>query len=1337
MVNKQQRIVNILKYTTSRYISNNNRTTKLLHNHVHNKNCISIKRHLSSSTTSSNNTNNANNDDNEREQKNAGSVSTVQYDKTKEQIQQYDAVINHASDRQGKLSTNITSNIQSENSNNKLSSNSGTGNVDNNNDSTSHSATDDLTPKQPIINTDVNNNDNIQHTTDPDDSTHYSEPQFVSSPQYAASPISSNAVSSANASIPIAATTIQDTNNDIKHVDNDKKKDLPEPASTANSPLPAAEIRGLLWFDNLYPMRAAYIDFRHYLVTHNHESTIPTVMKAACGDSVEIIEMIPRIKEGGVFVRFKTHDTQQYPSPESVAEAVIKQLKEHPHRAWLTPQPIHSHLVYGSPFLEDLLRVFPANRLRIEIKGDLKLLAEVTVEQLYVELRPFGTLSDMSLGPCPEKPNIPRIATVQFQRMYSAVGARNCLHRYKIPIGAGGSNIDGVTLYLYYESLLKTSVITDFFNRHTRIMIPFLGLLLALFTYIVFDPIREFNVINHITKRFTLSNLENSYSKSRIARWLNDKYRNIMRSRFINRYINADRDNAENIEIVWSGRKMDEDKVTKWLHSVPDRILFLTGPKGAGKLALVDKVTKDKPNVVRLDFSTLVDRNDDEFIKGFSNLLGFKPGFSFLTFVSQLLDIVTPGASKATGSQSQFGTQLNKIFEVTSSALIEIAKKYHPHEIETRHILSANNNPALSQNTQHGRISVDTNKTSAKIHINSKGDNTKNDGSKTDGLDKAVNDNVDKTNVTQDNSSTTAPQPSQSKPSPISTDVKVDNTDANGKNNTNIFSSTFNTITSVFGGSDNDNNAEQQSKHTDNTTQLNDNKSRQDSSDTHNAEEDQSLLSRLFARGKQDDSVDKKQHKDHDKQHKHSNFDDDDSGNKPKHQHKSTQQYDSQDAIPLFIIDGFNTDNKDKHNSFMLTFTAWADNMTKLGLARFIYLSDSTLEEHISKTLPDAKLTEVMLADASKENAIEFVQASMRRIREAEKQQEDNNNNYQQEQIEQNNISVQHSQQQQQPQQQSNNTEQLQQSNNTQQFNNNNNNNNYILQQHQSSTLTHQLDPNTQSITDQPQQADDERTAQELDEIKQAIDIVGGRYNDLQTLVRGLESGSTPRDVVEDMVATATNNLRSVLFSDDKSTKDIQYNKVQLWLTINKLVDANRHMLLYDDLLFNVFKGNDVALRQLVRADLLRIEQQPHSRDRIKAGSGIQLEAMKRIVIMEKLRPGFDLLVAKYMINEEQKKIDSCEDELLKLSNLMHNELDLRRYLQHDESVVLKDIDIYSNGMTAAAVAKRRVDVLKLLNDSVDKYAQWDQRRRVAENEIKKPVILVKEDKDNIKTQQK
>jgi hypothetical protein len=187
-------------------------------------------------------------------------------------------------------------------------------------------------------------------------------------------------------------------------------------------------------------------------------------------------------------------------------------LKKNPQRAWFTAKPIHCHLVLGSPFVEDLSSRFPSARLKIEVKipalnASQQGLADITVEHLFEQLRPFGRIHEISLSNYVK--DQPRQAVVQFLRMFSAVGARNCLHRFRFPVlpppppaavsqaslaltPTATTGPTDVVIFLTYDSMLKTSVITDFFVRHPRIVIPLLGFLFAAFTYLIFDPCNYF-----------------------------------------------------------------------------------------------------------------------------------------------------------------------------------------------------------------------------------------------------------------------------------------------------------------------------------------------------------------------------------------------------------------------------------------------------------------------------------------------------------------------------------------------------------------------------------------------------------------------------------------------------------------------------------------------------------------------------------------------------------------------------------------------------------------------------------------------------------------------------
>ena len=303
---------------------------------------------------------------------------------------------------------------------------------------------------------------------------------------------------------------------------------------------------------------------------------------------------------------------------------------------------------------------------------------------------------------------------------------------------------------------------------------------------------------------------------------------------------------------------------------------------------------------------------------------------------------------------------------------------------------------------------------------------------------------------------------------------------------------------------------------------------------------------------------------------------------------------DDADEVPLLVIEGFTEENREKQAQFMSTLVQWSQQMTSQGLARVLFLTDTSLAERVTYSMADVKTAEVQLGDASLEQASEFVRQSLR---------------------------------------------------------------------------VPALD----------------------DATREAVRVVGGRYADLVMLVRALQSSSSTssasssagaaraREVAEEIAAGAESMLRQLLFSpplpsQSASTSGNTWSRVQLWQTIMKLAESPIGQAGYDDVLFNIFQGDDAALRALVRADLLRIVRVPSvfpepspspssprplsspapasaaSQYVVVPGSPVLLEAMRRSAQRPQFRAGLDVLVLKHLVAQETAKVQAMEQELERLS---------------------------------------------------------------------------------------
>ena len=140
------------------------------------------------------------------------------------------------------------------------------------------------------------------------------------------------------------------------------------------------------------------------------------------GQTAEIVEVMPRIKEGGAFVKF-THGSDA--TPLSVQTAVSKYLREKGIRPWSAPLlSVRSGLVMGKPWVEDLYRL-PSARLKVEFlpPSPEETAAELSQEQLYAFFRPYGKLADIVAQP-PDSKVVPRFAYLDYANFRRAVMAK-------------------------------------------------------------------------------------------------------------------------------------------------------------------------------------------------------------------------------------------------------------------------------------------------------------------------------------------------------------------------------------------------------------------------------------------------------------------------------------------------------------------------------------------------------------------------------------------------------------------------------------------------------------------------------------------------------------------------------------------------------------------------------------------------------------------------------------------------------------------------------------------------------------------------------------------------
>ncbi|OJJ44166.1 hypothetical protein ASPZODRAFT_161257 [Penicilliopsis zonata CBS 506.65] len=389
---------------------------------------------------------------------------------------------------------------------------------------------------------------------------------------------------------------------------------------------------------------------------------------------LEIKDIVPRVHEGGAFVKY-SHGAEV--DSTQVEDAIRAHLAEHPIRPWFNPfQSVEAARVLGRPWIEDLYRI-PSQRLKIEFLPTTpeSSAAELTQETLYSLLRPYGKLKTIERQPSDSKV-VPRYAYVEFRRPKYAVMARNCLHGFVLPETDGGGK-SGTKLKLQYERKIKLSMINNWLLSHPRIVLPILAAIVATITVIIFDPIRTFFI------RLKIKASAQSEGNA-ILRWVQKQM-----SKASFRFGHHGKSEVRGLMAIWENLQTEISQLQAWLTENVETFIVVQGPRGSGKRELVlDQTLKDRKYKIVIDCKQIQDaRGDAAKITKAAAQVGYRPVFSWMNSISSFIDLAAQGmiGTKA-GFSETLDVQLSKIWQSTATALKQVALEDHKKDEKGAHL---------------------------------------------------------------------------------------------------------------------------------------------------------------------------------------------------------------------------------------------------------------------------------------------------------------------------------------------------------------------------------------------------------------------------------------------------------------------------------------------------------------------------------------------------------------------------------------------------------------------------------------------------------------------------
>ncbi len=286
---------------------------------------------------------------------------------------------------------------------------------------------------------------------------------------------------------------------DVLKTLNSRRNKTKETGDNKSGHIDAGQNEGIFFLDNVFPLNLTFFAplpfFERLLPRIMQRLQNPNISAAPPEQIAEralhsplpikVTQILPRIREGGAFVKFSHEPDQDL----NEVETTVKQfLKQNPIKPWFNPvRRVKTFLVHGRPWVEDLHRM-PTPRVKVEFVPTApgQQAEELSQETLYSLFRRYGKLADIMPQPTDSK-DLPKFALLNFNTVRHAIRAKNCMHGFVLPAKEGGGST-GTMLKLTYEQRRKAHYMWDWFVNHPRITIPILIALFTTLSVMIFDP---------------------------------------------------------------------------------------------------------------------------------------------------------------------------------------------------------------------------------------------------------------------------------------------------------------------------------------------------------------------------------------------------------------------------------------------------------------------------------------------------------------------------------------------------------------------------------------------------------------------------------------------------------------------------------------------------------------------------------------------------------------------------------------------------------------------------------------------------------------------------------
>ncbi|ONH70023.1 Mitochondrial escape protein 2 [Cyberlindnera fabianii] len=480
-----------------------------------------------------------------------------------------------------------------------------------------------------------------------------------------------------SALLPIGARSLPLTKTQLPHRRWVSTEDIKQQDKAAGESVDAEETgviektrqESLMYFDRILPFRTSNWDLRQWfsyiVIADKRPEAIKDHVMALANPvdettqtpsipNLEITEVIPMKRDGGAFIKFRV--PQNWTIADLNKQIQLNTLKESSKRLsilnWISQASAFS--VKGQPWIEDLRR-YPSRTIKVKFEGPA-----LTEEELYSLFRRYGSIVDIQPDPA--------VATVIFKLFRGSICAKNCIT---------GIKINDTVLHISYEKQTHKSIIVDLLTNHTRLAIPVIIALLATLAVIIFDPIREFFIENHITNKFAINR------NNPIVKWIMNISNKTMSQ--IHQFLGQEVARQNKNGGLWSERRDIVRELRLWIEENVNTFIVVLGPRGTGKQDLVvTHALHDRKDILYIDCDKLVkSRSDTAFIRNAAASLGYFPVFPWLNSISTIIDLaLTSLTGQKSGLSESKESQYRNMLSTALVAIREISLRGYKATIQ-------------------------------------------------------------------------------------------------------------------------------------------------------------------------------------------------------------------------------------------------------------------------------------------------------------------------------------------------------------------------------------------------------------------------------------------------------------------------------------------------------------------------------------------------------------------------------------------------------------------------------------------------------------------------------